>query len=657
MRGTIRDRLSSNGEVHIFGRDTELGVLRRAITQGAPVVVHVHGLSGIGKSALLNAFGREAAYGGATVLMVDCNLVEPTERGFLNELGRALDCPPTLERVAAMLALRPAPVLLILDAYEKLGLLDSWLRSRCIPMLPERSFIVLGSKLPPSRAWTERPEWRGLIKPLPLGYLSDSAAAAMLSHAGVNDEVAARIRIFAAGHPLALMLAAEAASSVQGNGVAAEPIEAVIPNLARRYLNDISDLETRDALQRACVARRITCGLLRAIQPDGDAASLYERLSALPFATITRDGIAIHEAVRESLNCDLRAADPELHRSCREAAWYYLFHEAREAPAAQLWRLTADLIYLIQNTIVREAFFPHDVADLTFEPARPADFAEILNIAEMHDHRGGLDLIRLWAELVPHAFYVAVIGRREICGFYCLLDAAEVPMALRSKDPIVARFCKDLDERPVNKGESTLFLRRWLCRVEGEQPCAVQAACWLDIKRHYMELRPRLRRVYMALSDPHLYWPVARNLGISTLSDPIPLGNTVQTALLLDMGVGSVDGWLLRLAADELGIASPPRAALDRSKRALNFDGRFVPLTRREFTVLDYLVERPGQLVLRDDLIKDVWGLRFAPGSNVVDAVVASLRRKLGSQSGLIETVRGFGYSYRSDNKIQAADM
>ena len=48
--------------------------------------------------------------------------------------------------------------------------------------------------------------------------------------------------------------------------------------------------------------------------------------------------------------------------------------------------------------------------------------------------------------------------------------------------------------------------------------------------------------------------------------------------------------------------------------------------------------------VARDSLIQDVWGLRFDPGSNVVDAVVASLRRKLGGLSGAIETVRGFGY-------------
>jgi DNA-binding response OmpR family regulator len=118
-------------------------------------------------------------------------------------------------------------------------------------------------------------------------------------------------------------------------------------------------------------------------------------------------------------------------------------------------------------------------------------------------------------------------------------------------------------------------------------------------------------------------------------------------AAVLDMGSGSVDGWLLRLAAEELGI---PRATdlLDHAKRALHVDGALTPLTRREFDVMAYLVAREGDTVSRDNLIQDIWGLRIDPGSNVVDAVVASLRRKLGGRSGAIETARGFGYVYRA---------
>jgi DNA-binding response OmpR family regulator len=127
----------------------------------------------------------------------------------------------------------------------------------------------------------------------------------------------------------------------------------------------------------------------------------------------------------------------------------------------------------------------------------------------------------------------------------------------------------------------------------------------------------------------------------------VRIGDRFMRPALLDMGPGSVDGWLSRLAAEELGLAAQD-GPLDTARRALRVNGRLVRLTPREFEVMAYLVARQGEVVPRDGLIQDIWNLRFDPGSNVVDAVVASLRRKLGDQAGAIETVRGFGYTYHA---------
>ena len=51
----------------------------------------------------------------------------------------------------------------------------------------------------------------------------------------------------------------------------------------------------------------------------------------------------------------------------------------------------------------------------------------------------------------------------------------------------------------------------------------------------------------------------------------------------------------------------------------------------------------------RSDLLREVWGTEYTGGSNVVDAVVRSLRRKLGPAGAAVETVRGTGYRLRSD--------
>jgi len=503
---------------------------------------------------------------------------------------------------------------------------------------------VFASRLPPPKAWTEAPEWQGLFRAMPVGTLADDAAGEMLARLGVMEKDRTRIVSAAAGHPLALALAARATQST-----AAEPLDTAIAHLAWRYLGEIPDATVREALRVTSVARRISRDLLRAVFPDTDADELYRQLAMLPFVMAGRDGLAMHDAVREALAAELEAADPERHRSARQQAWRHLREQARTAAAGELWRSTADLIHLIRNPVIREAFFPRDATRFAVEPARPDDHPAILDIVAAHDGDATAAGIAAWLRVSPDAFFVVRAPEQPVQGFYCLLDAktASASGAPLSDDPVAARCVRDLHERPLSHGTTALFLRRWLARDEGEQPSPVQAACWLDVKRHYLERRPRLRRVYLAVSDLRPYAAAAATLGFVPLAEPVLTGNRTMHAAVLDMGAGSVDGWLLRLAAAELGI--PARAGLlDQSKRAVHADGALVLLTRREFAVMDYLVAREGEVVSRDDLIQDVWGLRIDPGSNVVDAVVASLRRKLGSQAEAIETARGFGYVYRA---------
>jgi DNA-binding response OmpR family regulator len=69
---------------------------------------------------------------------------------------------------------------------------------------------------------------------------------------------------------------------------------------------------------------------------------------------------------------------------------------------------------------------------------------------------------------------------------------------------------------------------------------------------------------------------------------------------------------------------------------------RAVELATREFSLLETLMQHPGQPVGREQLLKDVWGYDHDPGTNVVDVYIGYLRKKLGTKA--IETVRGIGY-------------
>ncbi len=77
-----------------------------------------------------------------------------------------------------------------------------------------------------------------------------------------------------------------------------------------------------------------------------------------------------------------------------------------------------------------------------------------------------------------------------------------------------------------------------------------------------------------------------------------------------------------------------------------------VPLTPREFSLLEYLLRHPDQVCRREDLLEHVWDANYDGLSNVVDVHIANLRRKLelpGSPDP-IETVRGVGYRIGSEN-------
>jgi two-component system, OmpR family, response regulator len=85
------------------------------------------------------------------------------------------------------------------------------------------------------------------------------------------------------------------------------------------------------------------------------------------------------------------------------------------------------------------------------------------------------------------------------------------------------------------------------------------------------------------------------------------------------------------------------RLVLDLAAREARIGGRVSELTDGEFRLLHFLLEHPGQVLSREQLLADVWGYDFDPRSNVVDVSIRRLRRKLGPDAP-IETVRNVGY-------------
>lgn len=87
---------------------------------------------------------------------------------------------------------------------------------------------------------------------------------------------------------------------------------------------------------------------------------------------------------------------------------------------------------------------------------------------------------------------------------------------------------------------------------------------------------------------------------------------------------------------------------LHRDQCRVEREGRFIDLTPRELTLLDYLMQHAGKTLSRAVLTQEVWNMPFEGNTNIVDVYIKYLRDKLdgGFDVKLIRTVRGIGYSY-----------
>jgi hypothetical protein len=387
--------------------------------------------------------------------------------------------------------------------------------------------------------------------------------------------------------------------------------------------------------------------MLSDIPPD----EALDRLRTLPFVSVGPQGLLVHDAVRGPVTAALKSRDPARYQAYRRAASEVVRDQYRQAPRSDHWRCTADVVYLLENQNLREGFFPSTESPVSVEPSRTEDGTSIAEIVRKFDGPRSCQLLKEWWHYHPESFFVVRDERGGVQGFYLAIVASKVHENVIARDPLAASWAKDLPR--AEDRNATLWIRRTLDDRTGEGPSSGQAACWLDIKRTYLELRPRLRWVYTCYRDAEPYRQSFEQLGFRLMDEGRPLLDKVmQHTFRLDMGVDSVDGWLGNLLARETGSAMEESAGysafLDEQAHELVINGSRISLTPLEFGVFAYLVARPNRAVARYELVEAVWGYgKEASTSNVVEAVVRSLRQKLKGHRNALETVRGVGYRYR----------
>lgn len=96
--------------------------------------------------------------------------------------------------------------------------------------------------------------------------------------------------------------------------------------------------------------------------------------------------------------------------------------------------------------------------------------------------------------------------------------------------------------------------------------------------------------------------------------------------------------------ADQLNVAG---IDIHLGRVEVTVDGQKVDLTQSEFKILHFLVQRPGWVYTRSQIVDAIRGENYAVTDRTIDFQMVGLRKKLGAKGELIETVRGVGYRFK----------
>ena len=154
------------------------------------------------------------------------------------------------------------------------------------------------------------------------------------------------------------------------------------------------------------------------------------------------------------------------------------------------------------------------------------------------------------------------------------------------------------------------------------------------------------------------------------VADFVPTAETYAAVALAPRGVGGRDVDVVRLALQDPAALAKHRhnpepdasgrhggVIVDLSRKRLSIDDETVPVTYKEFELLQYLVLREGRTIDRAELISSLWsaGDEEIPNERTIDVHVRRLRAKLGEYEDIVRTVRGVGYRFdrHADVSIQ----
>lgn len=528
--GPLSDRINAARRDVFVGRAAEIEVFEATLRSFDDIiqasqairVLHVCGPGGIGKTTLLRAFGWACRRRNIDAVTLDGRLIEPTPESFSLALHQAGGLTPSAETFALTKENR-SPLfagngVLLLDNFEHLAPLDTWLREVFLPSLPECSLVVFAGRHTPSLEWRSDAGWRSLVRVLQLRNFSPSESDDYLLRRDYPPQRRRAALRWTHGHPLALSLIAdlhraaplpaETSAEVSDAEANFRPEEApdLIQTLLHKLVEQVPGPQHRAALEACALMRTTTQTLLAHLLNQPDVGELFDWLRGLSFMEPAERGLQPHDLAREVLAADLRWRDPEdyalLHQRARE---FYRMQLARVEGHEQQ-RLLFDYIYLHRTNPLVHPFFEWSAnGALSPGPLRAEDVSILCDITLRHEGEASSRLAAHWLGRQPQGALVVREASGHIAGFLLWVSLREATPEDRALDPAVDAALSYLERHePMRGNEDATMFRFWMARDEYQSVSAVQSLLFVHMARYYLTT-PRLAFTFLPCADPGFY--------------------------------------------------------------------------------------------------------------------------------------------------------
>ncbi len=588
------------------GREAEIALFRAALA--APGVLFVHGISGVGKTALLDVFAHLAAEKDRLVVRADA-------RDLALGPGR-LPVPDGGTR----------PVLLI-DTYELLEPIDDWVRERYLPSLPADCLVVIAGRRAPRPSWRADPAWREVMHAVELGNLSTGDGRSYLAGQGVPAPQHDPLLTISRGHPLTLSLLADAVR----RGVtprSLRDVPDVVGALVTRLLAEAPSPRHRAVLEACALVPATTQDYLRSMLGD-DAAELFAWLRGQPFVDESPYGLCPHDMVRDLIHADLRWRDPqryaELYR--RKLTAFQDRVRAVTDPGEQLELVVRMVVLNGARTPLAPLNALPPAMRTSLGTLRDGDHGPIADMTAAWQGIEQAGLVAHWMRRRPEAFHVFRTSSGEPRGYAACLEPAEADLGI---DPGVDAMWRYAAKHGApRRGERLRAWRFFLDRDEGQGP---SPSMTLFVARQMLDIillgGGTAWTMVGVWEDARLWGPAMEFLGFGPADGAeYEIGARSFPVFAHDWRRADTQDWAETLHARQLGVPVRPAPA------PVLAESEFADAVRsalRHLHVPDLLGDNP---LLRSRMIRRHARAGHSPGEalrEMVEAGAATLPAELG---------------------------